>query len=801
MPTVAQLAQMELLVFYNGQAIELSIDEVKISYNFSYPCPEDNCNSHAPHCKPEVIAQQANLLAKIKEKAVDYTANNIKLPNALHRVRFCAGQEYYLIQEELEIIKEQAGNYQILQSIPFQKTDEPVPTAEVQPTDYYDLFSEQINYYNGRNILDAPGNQNGNISWVKWKVAGQTTKAYGYQYDVMNRLTKATFSEFLGKGPDGGQVYTTDDRYGVSGISYDLQGNIQFLQRKGAYKSNPNANCWDFGVIDALIYGYNPANANELIGVGDIVGSTDAGKEGHVADNTSGEQTFQYDTAGNLEVDNNKNANISYNTLGLPYYIQTDEGEIKWMYDAGGNVLSMAVTTAEGSYTKYYVAGVEYTGIDGGTPRLEAIYHEEGRVLPEEEHTGGNYTGDFRHEYVLTDHLGNARVTFSDLNGNGVVELGENSEIVQENHYYPFGMNQKGPWNAAAPVRNNYQYNGIEHIQDLGLNVNFAFYRTLDPSLGRWWQVDPEAESFYGMTPYNSMGNNPVSIVDPEGDFWHIVIGAAIGGVFNVATHWNKLGTTGRSWWADFGIAFGIGAASGALSGGVGGATSASLGLQATGFISGAVAGGAGSALGSPVMGIGNAIAFGDEFDLKTWGRDIIAGAFFGEIAGGVSAKLKGRNFWNGQYDLDEGLFKHVQSQMGNSLDDVGVISEWRADRSLWELPNLERGEAFEELAQKYTYTKFNGWEDANKVLEKYNKGFDLINKNTNEILSIKSANGNRIQGRVFKNIETIAKIGKSKGFKPILQIFHPVGHHFKNQNRLIEKGLKLGVEVIFTGK
>jgi hypothetical protein len=33
-------------------------------------------------------------------------------------------------------------------------------------------------------------------------------------------------------------------------------------------------------------------------------------------------------------------------------------------------------------------------------------------------------------------------------------------------------------------------------------------------------QVDPKAEKFHGLTPYNSMGNNPVSNVDPEGDFF-----------------------------------------------------------------------------------------------------------------------------------------------------------------------------------------------------------------------------------------------------------------------------------------
>ena len=42
----------------------------------------------------------------------------------------------------------------------------------------------------------------------------------------------------------------------------------------------------------------------------------------------------------------------------------------------------------------------------------------------------------------------------------------------------------------------------------------------MDPTIGRWWQIDPKAECYLSWAPYNAMGNNPVLIMDPLGDDW-----------------------------------------------------------------------------------------------------------------------------------------------------------------------------------------------------------------------------------------------------------------------------------------
>ncbi|QQS29160.1 MAG: hypothetical protein IPM47_20380 [Sphingobacteriales bacterium] len=153
----------------------------------------------------------------------------------------------------------------------------------------------------------------------------------------------------------------------------------------------------------------------------------------------------------------------------------------------------------------------------------EGYYHEEGRI---------NLLEGGRIEYTLKDHLGNGRVyCYHDTPLN-------QAKTIQEAHYYPFGLPiQKLSPNFEASVgveANNYQYNGIELVEDFGLHVNHALFRTLDPQTGRWWQIDPLVEEFYAWSPYNSNLDNPIWYNDPKGDcplcpVAPILIGAAVG--------------------------------------------------------------------------------------------------------------------------------------------------------------------------------------------------------------------------------------------------------------------------------
>ena len=162
----------------------------------------------------------------------------------------------------------------------------------------------------------------------------------------------------------------------------------------------------------------------------------------------NGSIDYRYDANGNIKEDANKNiSEILYNHLNLPTKVTFSTGEtIEWVYDAAG-VKLYKITTDNApepiTTRKDYVGGIEYTG-----GILEAVYHSEGRLVP-------TSTSDYQYEYTVKDHLGNARVSFADLDKDGEIVQ---SEILQTNHYYPFGMLHE-PNIISGTAENAYQYN------------------------------------------------------------------------------------------------------------------------------------------------------------------------------------------------------------------------------------------------------------------------------------------------------------------------------------------------------
>ncbi|MBN2520472.1 MAG: hypothetical protein JXB17_08210, partial [Bacteroidales bacterium] len=187
---------------------------------------------------------------------------------------------------------------------------------------------------------------------------------------------------------------------------------------------------------------------------------------------------------------------IKYNYLNLPEEIIFDAThKIIYLYNALGNRLKKKIVSGQNSMVTDYVSNMVYLD-----DTLQMVMTEEGRMLALD-------SGGFQAEYFLKDHLGNNRLTISDADEDG------DAEIVQEDHFYPYGMTMSGLSYRGSTV-NNYLFQGKEQQS----NFNLWWYdfgaRMFDEQLGRWHVPDPKLQF---SSPYVGMGNNPASNIDPDG--------------------------------------------------------------------------------------------------------------------------------------------------------------------------------------------------------------------------------------------------------------------------------------------
>ena len=117
--------------------------------------------------------------------------------------------------------------------------------------------------------------------------------------------------------------------------------------------------------------------------------------------------------------------------------------------------------------------------------------------------------------YQYKDHLGNVRLSYADTDNNGIIDA--NTEIIEENNYYPFGLKHKGYNNVITGRDHKYGFGGKEEQDELGLEWHDFHARNYDAALGRWMNLDPFSEKYSSVSPYNYTLNNPIFFVDPDG--------------------------------------------------------------------------------------------------------------------------------------------------------------------------------------------------------------------------------------------------------------------------------------------
>ena len=191
-----------------------------------------------------------------------------------------------------------------------------------------------------------------------------------------------------------------------------------------------------------------------------------------------------------MTVDGLRGASISYNILNLPEEVCLGNEKVSYIYTSAGEKLATRV----GSSLTYYRGPLVYSGNN-----LLYLVHPEGLTRKS--------TIGFVYYYAKRDHLGSTRV-LCHASGNTLV-------ADQATGYYPFGL-AHGHENLNL---NRYLFSGKE-LQDQSLGGKLlGLYdfgsRFYDPTLGRWFNVDPKLEF---VSPYGYCANNPVLYIDPNGE-------------------------------------------------------------------------------------------------------------------------------------------------------------------------------------------------------------------------------------------------------------------------------------------
>ncbi len=396
-----------------------------------------------------------------------------------------------------------------------------------------DLFGITYDYYQndysrlGVSIESALNSSNsiysGNIAQVRYKTSGandiirtdesNTTLITAstdqlinqYRYDQYNQLIESKFGVF----DNNTNTAAMRSDYEVT-INYrnNVPSQIQTLTRKGYQSSVVPL------VMDELAYTHHPSN-HQLMTIMELGSYGDYGTD-YTVDPALLMAHYFYNANGQLISNTEQGSgavnNMEYYPGGQTRKVTFPNGNTaEYFYSDRGHKVRSVFTdvSVSKSKTTWYISDA------GGT--VLSVYEKDelatltSTQLTEQPLYGSGRIGSYgvatnEISYEITDHQGNVRVTFTDVDGVATVNSWQD--------YYPNGMVMPGRSYNNSTYR--YGYQGQEKAE----NSHWDHFelRMWNSHLGRWLSPDP-----YGQyqDPYLGMGNNPVNGSDPDGGyFW-----------------------------------------------------------------------------------------------------------------------------------------------------------------------------------------------------------------------------------------------------------------------------------------
>ncbi|WP_312901535.1 DUF6443 domain-containing protein [Chryseobacterium taichungense] len=364
------------------------------------------------------------------------------------------------------------------------------------------LFAFELKYTNPTAPGPAVPHYNGNIAEMDWaSTESNGLRRYSYIYDALGRLESGLYSE-------PGVTLPQNDYYSEL-LSYDINGNIKTLKR---YRNAPNIGKQ---FIDNLTYSYTGNRLNTVV--------DDSGNYYGYPD-TSG-CTITYDDNGNMTTHTDRGMlQIDYNYLNLPnyikfnryvsrrgqlYYVNTD-----YLYRADGVKLTKRYNYFIGTSDLAAVSHTDY--LDGFQ------YSDDGTgLIPDKSlaltlqfvPTAEGYYDFVQNKYIYQykDQVGNVRLAYyRDRYGNAAVD--------RSTDYYPFGLEFGGNGlNISGSLSPTYQYSFQEQEKQEETGWSSFKWRNYDPSIGRFFNVDPLSEKYAYQSHYNFSENKVVNARELEG--------------------------------------------------------------------------------------------------------------------------------------------------------------------------------------------------------------------------------------------------------------------------------------------